>query len=151
MKTYFISNNDSDFSILDEKVNELILDIPYKRFEKDAALYYKFSEFHPNDLMLKNVMDINFNSNLNLEEYAKLCYRSLSTFKRDFKRIYKTSPGKWILYKRLSNSMYLMKHYHKTVSEAAFESGFESLAHFSRTFRQHFGVSPTTIRSKRIA
>jgi len=31
---------------------------------------------------------------------------------------------------------------HKTVSEAAFESGFENPSHFSRQFKARFGMPP---------
>jgi AraC-like DNA-binding protein len=50
--------------------------------------------------------------------------------------------------KRLNNAFHLLTNMGKTVSEAAFESGFESTSHFSRSFRQRFGNSPTTIRHR---
>jgi AraC-like DNA-binding protein len=34
----------------------------------------------------------------------------------------------------------------KSVSEIAFEQGFNDAAHFSRSFKQHFGVSPSKLR-----
>lgn len=43
---------------------------------------------------IKNVMSENYTYNLKVEEFAKLCGRSLSTFKRDFKTIYYTTPSK---------------------------------------------------------
>jgi AraC-like DNA-binding protein len=36
----------------------------------------------------------------------------------------------------------------KPVSEAAFESGFENTSHFSRSFKERFGMSPTAIKQK---
>jgi AraC-like DNA-binding protein len=35
------------------------------------------------------------------------------------------------------------------VSEAAFESGFESPAHFSRSFKARFGKNPAEARQQR--
>nr|WP_052098676.1 transcriptional regulator FeaR [Paenibacillus stellifer] len=36
---------------------------------------------------------------------------------------------------------------HRTVTEIAFQWGFNDAAHFSRIFKQHFGMSPTGFRS----
>jgi AraC-like DNA-binding protein len=81
-----------------------------------------------------------------MDEFAKITSRSLSAFKRDFERVYKTTPGKWLMEKRLNHAMHLLTNIGKTVSEAAFESGFESPSHFSRSFRQRFGYSPVSVR-----
>ncbi|MES1249738.1 MAG: helix-turn-helix domain-containing protein [Chitinophaga rupis] len=34
----------------------------------------------------------------------------------------------------------------KTVSEAAFESGFENPSHFSRSFKEKVGLSPNGVK-----
>jgi AraC-like DNA-binding protein len=44
--------------------------------------------------------------------------------------------------------LHLLANVGRTVSEAAFESGFENPSHFSRCFRQYFGVGPASIRQK---
>jgi AraC-like DNA-binding protein len=95
-------------------------------------------------------MEENFSFNLKLEEFARLSMRSLSAFKRDFQQVYQTSPGKWLLGKRLNHALHLISNIGKTVSEAAFESGFESPSHFSRAFRQRFGSSPATVKQQAI-
>ena len=84
-------------------------------------------------------MEDNFCYNLKLEVYAELSHRSLSAFKRDFEKIFQSTPGKWLLEKRLHHAHHLLSNQHKTVSEAAFESGFESPSHFSRAFKKRFG------------
>jgi AraC-like DNA-binding protein len=71
-------------------------------------------------------MDDNFCFNLKMEEFAKITARSLSAFKRDFMRVYGTTPGKWLMEKRLNNAFHLLTNMGKTVSEVCFESGFES-------------------------
>jgi AraC-like DNA-binding protein len=42
--------------------------------------------------------------------------------------------------------MRLLSNNQKTVSEAAFESGFENSSHFSRVFKERFGTHPTAIK-----
>jgi AraC-like DNA-binding protein len=93
-------------------------------------------------------MDDNFSFNLKLEEFARLSARSLSAFKRDFQYTYQTSPGKWLMEKRLNHAMHLLTNVNKSVSEAAFESGFESLSHFSRAFRHRFGTPAATLKKQ---
>ncbi|MBK6483295.1 MAG: helix-turn-helix transcriptional regulator [Chitinophagaceae bacterium] len=80
-------------------------------------------------------MEDNFCFNLKLEVFARLSNRSLSAYKRDFLRLYHTTPGKWLLEKRLHNAKHLLSHLGKTVAEAAYESGFENVSHFSRAYK----------------
>lgn len=97
-------------------------------------------------LSLQRIMDENYCFNLNMSAYASLCNCSLSTFKRDFEKISNTTPGKWLTERRLEHAMHLLSNMHKTVSEAAFESGFENLSHFSRASKERFGISPAAVK-----
>ena len=72
-------------------------------------------------------MEDNFCYNLSLEQYAQLCNRSLSAFKRDFSKVFNTTPGKWIATRRLEHANMLLRSSEKSVGEVAFESGFENL------------------------
>ncbi len=91
-------------------------------------------------------MEANFSFNLKMEDFAKLSYRSLSAFKRDFEKLYATSPGKWLLENRLQHAKHLLTRGGRTVSEAAFESGFENSSHFSRAFSKKYGTPPSAIK-----
>lgn len=102
----------------------------------------------PRSVTIQRVMEENYCLNLPLEDFARLCARSLSAFKRDFAKIYNTTPGKWLIEKRLDHALHLLTNTDKTVSEAAFDSGFENASHFSRVFRQRFGGSPMSIRRR---
>jgi len=95
------------------------------------------------------IMEANFRFNLSLEEYAKLCHRSLSSFKREFQARFQESPGKWLLQKRLDYSAALLRNHPKmNVTEIAFESGFEDVSHFSRAFKAQYRFSPIVYRQK---
>ena len=95
---------------------------------------------------LSQIMEANFCCNLALEKFARLSHRSLSTFKRDFRRYYNQSPGKWLLHKRLEYSAVLLKNPGRNVSQVALDCGFEDLSHFSRAFKDKFGISPASYR-----
>ncbi|WP_245592363.1 helix-turn-helix domain-containing protein [Ectobacillus panaciterrae] len=68
---------------------------------------------------------------VSLNELAYLSGRSLSTFKRDFRKIYNTSPMKWIRNRRLDKAKELLTHTSLSVSDVCFSTGFENIAHFS--------------------
>jgi AraC-like DNA-binding protein len=53
-----------------------------------------------------------------------------------------------LLEKRLHDALQLMSSRNKTVSEAAFESGFENPSRFSLAFKLRFGKGPTAMKRK---
>lgn len=151
MMVHIESTQEPDPSLLELKFRELVLTIADNPANIEALSYFSSLLQEPQTASLVKVMEDNFSFNLRLEDFAKLSSRSLSTFKRDFQKQFNTTPGKWLMEKRLNHSMYLLTHEGKTVGEAAFESGFESPAHFSRCFRQYFGTPPTSVKHKMTA
>ena len=135
-----------DQSLLELKFRELILTIAGNPKNTELLSYFQSLLQEPQSISLQRIMESNYCFNLKLEQFAQLSNRSLSAFKRDFYRQYKCTPGKWLTEKRLEHSMNLLSNANRTVSEAAFESGFESPSHFSRAFRQHFGMSPVSVK-----
>ena len=100
---------------------------------------------------LTKVMEENFFYNLSLEEFARLSGRSLSSFKRDFKSTYQTTPGRWLTARRLDYSRQLLIGTGATVKEVCYDSGFESPSHFVSAFRKRFGLTPLEIRKAETA
>jgi AraC family transcriptional regulator, exoenzyme S synthesis regulatory protein ExsA len=98
---------------------------------------------------LQRIMEDNYCFNLTVEQYAQLCNRSLSAFKRDFQKTMHTTPGKWLLEKRLSHALRLLENKEKNVNEVAFESGFENASHFTRSFKERYQVTPSAARKTR--
>jgi AraC-like DNA-binding protein len=94
------------------------------------------------------MMETNFAYNLGIEEYAKMTNRSVSSFKRDFRSIFKTTPGRWLTEKKLAHAKKLLLQSEKTIAGAAFDSGFENTAHFSRLFKQKTGFTPMEYRKR---
>jgi AraC-like DNA-binding protein len=147
MSSYFSETQDPDPSLLEIKFKELVLNIADNASNKDLLSYFYSLLHEPQAILLKRVMEDNFCYNLKLEVYAGLSNRSLSAFKRDFERLFHCTPGKWLLEKRLHHALHLMSNWNKTVSEAAFESGFENPSHFSRVFKIRFGKGPSATKN----
>lgn len=148
MRSYFDASTDPDQSLLELKFRELILTLADNPGNAALHSYFHSLLVEPQTLSLQKAMEENFCYNLKMEEFAKLSARSLSAFKRDFIKLYNTTPGKWLMEKRLTHSLHLLTNMGKSVSETAFESGFESPSHFSRSFRQRFGAPPVAMRQQ---
>ena len=100
---------------------------------------------------IQRIIEANYSYNLTLDEYARLCNRSLSSFKRDFYNLYGESPARWILNKRLALAVNLLCNSNNSIVDISFESGFENSTHFSHAFKKNFGISPLKYRQNKSA
>lgn len=99
---------------------------------------------------IEDIMLENFQRNLKMEDFATLCGKSLSTFKRDFKTIYGTTPAKWLVDKRLEYAKTLLMKTNLNVNEICYESGFVNNSHFIRIFKSKYNLSPNKYRMEHI-
>jgi AraC family transcriptional regulator, exoenzyme S synthesis regulatory protein ExsA len=145
MRTYFAEKEKPSEPLLRLKLKELIVSILTSG--RNPALAAYFRRLGEGTLpSVVETMEANFRFNLSLEEYARLCHRSLSSFKRDFQSHFQEAPGKWLLRKRLDYSAALLRTSKMNVTEIAFESGFEDVSHFSRVFKERFHAPPMSYR-----
>lgn len=102
-----------------------------------------------------NAIDIVMRSNLfkpfTLEEYARMCNMSLSTFKREFQKIYELPPREWINKERLDHADFLLRSTDKQVNEVADECGFEHVSYFIKCYKAKFGTTPKSTNRAKIA
>jgi len=92
---------------------------------------------------LKQFMLANFHKPLNIEDYAYLTGRSLSTFRRDFKSQFGgISPKQWLIDRRLEKAHELLLQYDRNVSEVVQEIGYENIPHFTKAFHKRYGLPP---------
>lgn len=148
LSTYFTSMLDYFFNqerpskyLMEIKFQELLVNILSLPYNPEIGSYFKqiSQEVKPS---IENIMEANFVYNLSLEKFARLSHRSLSTFNRDFYIAYGISPGKWLTKKRLLHAKRLLENTNRKVYEVAFDSGFESPAHFARVFKNENGITP---------
>ncbi len=118
-----------------EGIKLLLLAMPELR-----NFLFDFSE--PYKIDLEKFMLNNFHFNVPVERFAQLTGRSLAGFKRDFRKIFDMPPRHWLQHKRLSAAKYLIETKHHKPSEIYLDLGFQSLSHFSHSFKKKFGHSP---------
>lgn len=113
-----------------------------------AAFKISNSRIKRTGINIEKVMSENFLFNLKVEEFAKLCGRSLSTFKRDFKQIYGTTPSRWINSKRLEHGKKLLIGTNLQINQISYDCGFINSSHFIKSFKQEYNLPPHQYRSK---
>ncbi len=95
---------------------------------------------------LEQFMQHNFQYNIPLEQLARMSGRSLSTFNHEFKNLYNSSLHQWTKRQRIELAKRLLVQTEKIPSEVYLEVCFEDLAHFSRSFKRHFGKNPSQMK-----
>jgi len=139
--SYFAKKEIPPGNLLEIKFKELILDLISSPLNAPLCSYFR-SLCDQNKTSIRDVMESNFMYNMKLEEFAYLSGRSLSSFKKDFINTFHTTPGKWLLKRRLEHAKYLLELTDKNINELVFETGFENASHFIRIFKQRYGVTP---------
>lgn len=142
---YFNQQTSLPEEILEIKLKELLYNV-FIHPENRNILSYINSMAAGHETPIWEIMEANYMYNLKLSEYAQLANRSLSSFKREFSTFYGTTPGKWLFDKRLERSKRFIETTQKTISEIAFENGFNNVSHFGRVFREKYGIAPTECR-----
>ncbi len=96
----------------------------------------------PKKRNIKTFIEQNYDKPLKVEDYAYLTGRSLSTFRRDFKTFYQTTPQKWLRDKRLEKALLILQERDISVTELAYEVGYENISYFIKAFKAKAGLSP---------
>lgn len=104
------------------------------------SVLFDFTE--PWKIDILDFLNENYQYDLTLEQIAHFTGRSLSTLKRDFKKISTASPQKWLMEKRLNVAHDKIRNDKKKVSDVYLEVGFKNLSHFSAAYKKQFGHSP---------
>ena len=106
---------------------------------KDYELYQKAI-----GIIRDNLTDPDFN----VAELTNRLNMNRSSFYRRLNNVIDSSPQQLIRDVRLSEAYYLLKESFGNVSEVAYAVGFNSIAYFSRCFKEEFNCSPSQLVSR---
>ena len=105
------------------------------------------------DVYLDNEMDIatqyfndNYNTDINIEEYAQSRGMSTCWFIRNFKKFTGTTPMQYIMSIRISNAQSLLETTQYSISEISRIVGYANPLYFSRLFHKQKGFAPSKYR-----
>ena len=137
---YFDAESQPDEDILKMKMIEGMRAI----LKTDVNLYASLFDFiEPWKIDIVDFMEKNYMNELSMEEMAYYTGRSLATFKRDFKKVSELTPQKWLIRRRLEAARDLILKGGKKVSDVCFDVGFKNLSHFSKLYKEMYGIAPT--------
>lgn len=130
-----------DKNFLNVKILELLHLLNHLAVEQQFANFL-FRLTLPQKRNIKSFMENNFDKPLKVEDYAYLTGRSLSTFRRDFKAYYTITPQKWLKEKRLDKAIMILAQKEMSVTQLAYEVGYENISYFIKEFKLKVGQSP---------
>ncbi len=133
-------------NILKLKMEELVLNVLTQPGNSSLKQYF-LTLSHHQKVDISDVMRNNYFRQLSINDFARLSARSISTFRRDFKRTFGTVPGRWLINKRLEYGRFLLENTDQPVSEIMDNCGFKDRSHFTKVFKETFGLSPNKYRT----
>lgn len=139
---YFDMQDELPDKLVSIRIKE-VLTIVDEVDKRASTILGTFNEIGKIDL--ERYMEEHFMYNLPLERFAFLTGRSLTTFKSDFKKIFNTTPGKWLTEKRLNLAHHKLSAEKQKTTDVYLSVGFENLSHFSFAFKKAFGYSPSAV------
>lgn len=101
--------------------------------------------------LLRQVVSRNIFSGASIEELARMCGRSQTSFKKDFSRLYGTSPHQWFLQQRLIHARLLLISTDRSINDIGAECMFANSSHFIKLFRKEYGLTPAGYRRRTAA
>lgn len=136
--------------ILILKLKEIILLLSQTR--NAHAIKKIFSQlFSPTSYTFKQVIEAHLYTEISVEELAKECNLSISSFKREFARQFDATPANYLKNKRLEKAAELLQLSTERITDIAFECGFGDVTNFSKSFFDKYQVSPSNYRLNQIA
>jgi YesN/AraC family two-component response regulator len=91
----------------------------------------------------------NYSEKLHLATAARLCDLSPFQFSRNFKKENGFTFRDFVVRVRIERAAELIKRSQVSITEAAFDVGFNDLSYFARMLRRQIGVSPSHYRIRR--
>ncbi len=94
----------------------------------------------------EQVIYANTFNDISIDQLAAMCNRSLTSFKKEFRRIFDTSPHQWFLRQRLSHARLLLISTQKSIAQIGVECAFPNTSHFIKLFKRSYELTPATYR-----
>lgn len=87
-------------------------------------------------------------ADLSVDELARRSHMSRRSFSRRFLEVTGTSPGRWVLSRRLDHARKLLETTTLPIDSVATECGFGSAVTFRQNFIRAFSTTPTSYRNR---
>ncbi|MFC7055034.1 helix-turn-helix transcriptional regulator [Enterococcus alcedinis] len=101
--------------------------------------------------LITTYMENNYAKEISIEQLATLYYVSPTYLSKIFKDLTGVSPINYLIQIRLKNAHQMLEKQDLTVKEVAKAVGYEDAYHFSKSFKKHFGISPSIVKNNQSA
>lgn len=89
-------------------------------------------------------------SDTSIETLSQLTHRSLTSFKKEFRRQFQMPPHKWYIRQRLMHSRLLLISISKSISEIGNDCTFPNTSHFIKLFKKEYQMTPASYRHRHL-
>lgn len=105
------------------------------------------TRLHPHDKKqvqgIRDLLDGNLETPPSLKQLAKAAGMSHPKLNRCFKEVYGMTVFQYLRTERLNRARIMLQEQGYSVTEAAFQVGYDSVSHFSQVYKKQFGASPS--------
>ncbi|WP_417504907.1 AraC family ligand binding domain-containing protein [Marinomonas gallaica] len=125
--------------------------LPYESFSAVVSKYGQTKRLEERRIgrvtleMLRDFLMAHLADSVHLHQLAELCQLTPTQFQRHFKASVGMTPYAWFTRLRLEQAMKLLKT-NLSSTEVAHQVGFYDQAHFSKSFKHTFGLTPSQVR-----
>jgi AraC-like DNA-binding protein len=98
----------------------------------------------------EQIVHANIFSSISTEELAALTNRSLTSFKKEFRRRFFESPHQWVIRQRLMHARMQLISTSKPIAEIGAECMFPNTSHFIKLFKKEYGYTPSVYRNRHL-
>ena len=122
-----------------------------QNFTRTEKLLASLEKYRPQEAAfmqkINTLIKVNIeNEDFGTEELCKAMFLSRTQLFRKMKTIVKEAPANYIRNLRLQKAKELLETSDLTISEVAYKSGFQTINHFTKVFKEQYGIPPSVYR-----
>ena len=93
-------------------------------------------------------IELNYQKDITVEEIAENCGLNRNYFGKKFKEGFGKTPQEFLMRFRMAKAIELLEKTHLSIGEISRAVGYNDQLHFSRAFKNTYGISPRQWREK---
>lgn len=129
-------------NFLEIKILEFLYLIDNEDTHKRLQDFLSYNNTYKDKRNIISLMKRYYLNNFSIQDFATLSGRSLSSFHRDFKTIYHTTPHQFLINLKMQHANKVLKEENKTISEIASDLGYENISHFIKAYKNKYNITP---------
>lgn len=130
-----------------EVLTHFLLQVKYRFKSKDN---YGVSDYNYNQMIeIRDYLLEDLSINIEIKEITMKFGVSTANLHRNFKKVFGTSPHKFVKKSRLDNAYELLLETDMPIVEIVDQLGFTHSSHLTNSFKSEFGISPKQVRIKK--